>query len=1113
LDVYVGTVFDPNTQEKEYAGAAINDGLIEIPRANVTMTGKNVRQNGMIDSSTSVSLNGSVILTANYAAASNTSYDPADTAKGAIFNYQSTGTVTFGEDSVTRILPEVNSTEKVIGTALPIASKVTLQGRSIVMQPGAALLAPNATITGKAGVWFYRAPNGGASPPLSQFVYTDGQVYLDKGAFIDAAGTTDAFTPFEQNILTLQFRGAELSNSPLQRDGPLRAVDLVLDIRNKGTFNGIDWVGTPLADATGFVNLIEHTAAQLTIAGGSIDLHAGGSVVMQPGSTVDVSGGWQRYEGGIVQTSRVVSGSQILDIADATPDRVYDGIYDPHFSRTQPKWGITKSYIHPLQLSRSHFEKGYVSGADGGSIAITAPTMALDGKLAGNTTAGTRQIRDSKLKTELPAASRLSLSFESQIVSPMDASIFLATSPHPPKILFANSNEQEAADGFAADEIENPLPLRPDRQDLVVLSPDLVNKDGFGSLTINNTAGRVTIPGSVALNFEPGAPVDSTVASLEITAMNVRINGDITAPGGRLKFTVYDYSPYRLAFASTDDTVVIHTPHVNSNHGNFVLGRGAVLSTAGLIVDDRFTADHPFETPLQLDGGSVAINAFNARLVRGSVIDVSGGAAMSATNKLSFGDAGSISIAAGQDPGIPSLLGGRLTLGSTLKGYAGATGGSLSIQAPLIRIGRADSTLHALAISPDFFNRGGFASFTLTGIGSQPFGHSPFEPGGAAGSLGGMLTPVPPNRALPGLVIEPGTTIAPAVKSWIALPLESRPGDLVLNTTLLDVGLRSPVSLTFNAKSVTDNFAKQLLFRGVLTMGEGAMVSAGPLGKVSLSADNVSVLGSVFAPGGSIAIKGARSFPEVSKLDNVARTTVYIGPGSRLDASGDVVLVPDDFDRRKGTVLPGGSISVSGNIMAAAGAVLDVSGASGMLDFAPAELGLSSAISVVSGVNAPLASRFTIPARVDSDGGSITLAGMEELFVDARLVGRAGGPAALGGELAVSSGKFLVPGTFNTPADVSLIVTQSGWRIPAGFVADGESGVGSVMRDGDKVVSGRGYFAIDRFSEGGFDSLALGGVVQFDGRVDINARQKLSVADGGFIYANDAVRLTAPYVM
>ena len=62
------------------------------------------------------------------------------------------------------------------------------------------------------------------------------------------------------------------------------------------------------------------------------------------------------------------------------------------------------------------------------------------------------------------------------------------------------------------------------------------------------------------------------------------------------------------------------------------------------------------------------------------------------------------------------------------------------------------------------------------------------------------------------------------------------------------------------------------------------------------------------------------------------------------------------------------------------------------------------------------------------------------------------------------------------------------------------------------ALQGIGNVRVSSFAGGGFDALALGGNVQFEGPVDINLPGRLSVGSGGVIYANAAVSLTAPYV-
>ncbi|MEJ1972709.1 MAG: hypothetical protein WDM96_09695 [Lacunisphaera sp.] len=80
------------------------------------------------------------------------------------------------------------------------------------------------------------------------------------------------------NVISVELRGSELADSPLQRDGPLRGQTVTVDLRRHGPWDptlnngqgGYTWVGTPLGDTSGWVGLTTHTVAQLSIDGGSV---------------------------------------------------------------------------------------------------------------------------------------------------------------------------------------------------------------------------------------------------------------------------------------------------------------------------------------------------------------------------------------------------------------------------------------------------------------------------------------------------------------------------------------------------------------------------------------------------------------------------------------------------------------------------------------------------------------------------------------------------------------------------------------------------------------------------------------------------------------------------
>ncbi len=1066
-------------------GTATNSGLISAPRASTTIVGKAVNQLGVIDSTTSVSLNGRIDLLANYNATIT-----INTGKLSI-NPSASGNLTIGAGSVTRIVPEYFSDETVVGTQLALESKINGIGRTIHLGSNAQVFAPSGDVTLSAGNW--KPANG-----TFALTYDSGQIYLDAGASINVAGSVDIPASITQNILALQLLGSELADSPMQRDGVLRAVQLYLDMRKSGTFNGLSWVGTPLGNATGFLGLVQRTVGQLTTTGGSVNLTAGSSVVMQPGSVVDVSGGWVNFDSGMIHTTRVLSNGQLIDISQATPDRIYDGIYTGQFTHVSDAWDVTRTYNHPLALLGDHYESGYTQGADGGSISITAPSVALDGRLRGNTINGPLQ------RGTIPASSGLSL-----IIQGQDGSNPLSPfySPTPPNIVFQPTSNLAPAAPFAVDANGAPVPLRADRLESVVLSPDLLTSDGFGRLMVQNVDGNITVPAGITL-------LAASKGSITLAGANVTIAGNLIAPGGTLSFTAFNISPF--VAASLGGGIGGSAPPPNSGRGLFTLTESGFLSTSGLIVDDRPGADGQATRPLVLDGGTIMINAYSAWLADGTSIDASGGVAASPAGKITYGSGGSISIKAGSDPNAvtASVLGGTLHLGSSLSAYSGIRPGSLSLQAQMIQIGGLASDPNTLLLQPEFFSQGGFGSFALTGL-------------GAATAQSAQT-----NEYLPAILIAPGTLIAPEVKNYLAIPHLPGVGLLQLIPFLRPPAGRTSVALSFFTPGVTDALANELAVRGDFILGAGAQIVTGPRGSVVIAGSiadgklagggTATILGSITAPGGSISILGAATFPASSAPPDPL-PTVYIGPQSVLSAAGTVVLTPDARGVRTGSVLPGGSILIDGNIVAAEGAVLNVSGSSGLLDIHPAFLGLNAngqpmalgepLIPATSGLTSPLYNfGLFVPMRVDSDGGSITLAGAQELFTDATLLGAAGGPTALGGRLSISSGKFVPPGTLPnfTPLDVTLAVQQSGNTIPVPFQG---SAVGQAVKDQNgTILPGHGYFAVDRFAAGGFDSLTLRGTVKFDGPVTIDAARSLSIADGGVIYADSTVKLSAPYV-
>jgi hypothetical protein len=835
----------------------------------------------------------------------------------------------------------------------------------------------------------------------------------------------------------------------------------------------------------------------LTLNGGSISLQAGDSVVTSPGSLLNVSGGWLQYSGGNFSTTKLISSTgQIVDISKATPDQIYTGI---------------------LKDSPSSYEAPYISGGNGGGLSIQAASVALDGSMKGITSAGFYQLRPraSKGGSQLPSPSSLSLALQEQTVINDTARMI---SPSAPSITFSSTRSQQSVTMpvINPDGSFDPSDLS-DRKSSVVLNPSLISDDGFGSFSILNHDGAVTVPSGVTLAAGPGGSVSFDAAS-------ITVNGGIIAEGGAVNMTsrrvaysllnginiasaaVEPILDIRILSATPDHEEVaqygvpdasgnVDVLHADgsitsvassalgaSDKGNFTLGPSGSISTAGLLVDDYREASR-YTQPAVTSGGAIKIAAYSTSLRKGGVIDVSGGAMISSKGAISYGNAGSLSLSGGSDAEVKDIHNGSILLDSTLRGYAGlqATGtggtpGSLSISAPAIRLG-GGGAVGVLNLGNFFFSQGGFSSFNLTGVGMEGTGGGDF---------------------VPGISVASGAVIRPEVASYrVSLSGDSP----FLERYQAPDSLGYAPNLTLRATGLKDEalpVGSKLLIRGDLVHEAGSVIILNPRmtlpggvpnpggGTLSLSGMTVAILGKLQAPGGSIVVSGGNSYASNDPAPGQALTTVDLGPSARLITAGTVLdaVDPKGLRERFGAVLNGGSITVSGNIVARDGAILDASGTSGAFD------------------------DFSSSYRSDSSGGAITLRGGEFLYSDASLVSRAGGSSAAGGSLTVGSGRFYGPDTQPRSTDVTLAIAQSG-KVVAVVGNNSDPIIGSAPASAGGIPSGGGHLSADSFLKGGFDSATLAGNVLFNGPVALKLPGSLSIATGGVLSSESTLSLEA----
>jgi filamentous hemagglutinin family protein len=1111
LDIYVGKVSDPSIPTISVAsgssttgltGVAQNDGLISIPEGDATMVGKSVLQNGGINGTTSVSFNGRIDLLADYNTAINDNYKQ----QGQPLLYQSAGLVQTGPGSVMQILPEWSSAATVTGNSLALNSLVSIQGGSVNFGSGSFLIAPGAVATPsayseaglalpsgvnvQAGSWY---DNGSHN---LQFIQSGGQIYLGPSSVIDVSGSTDVQVSSAQNFVTIQLRGAQLAGEPLQdnKQNPIYGQNLTVDIRDSGSFNGQYWVGTPLGDATGYAALVERGVGQLTINGGSVSLQAGNSVVEAPGSQINVSGGWVQYSGGTFAVSQLINSyNQIVPVYQATPNQIY---------------------ISVVKNPASAYEAPYVSGGNGGAISIQAASVALDGSMQGQTVDGPRQLRPwpASSASALPTASSFSLGlFEQALLN----NAIISVSPYAPSITFSPASLQAEVPGFALDGNGNPLPIPAARQSSIILDPLLASQGGFGQIAINDHDGNVTIPAGSSLNLGTGG-------SLMIGAANITVDGGISTPGGSISLTSYRVSD---ALANAVNTIgiqsapfldvlqdstgaqfvqygpeagdgsvqvistsgVLSTKHYSSltpaNEGSVNLSSAARLDVSGYLTDDRF-GPGGMVIPNLTSGGIIKISGYNVVLPKGAMIDVSGGGYVSGKGSISYGNAGSIAISGGQDPEQNDMHGGSLLLGVTLNGFSGisltggGTPGSLSISAPAITLG--GTGVAGLSLSSSFFNQGGFGSFSLTGIGIGMPGDASYQP---------------------GILVSSGAVIQPEIQSEGIV--FGNNGAVEFVPSSLPAPLGQAPSLNLNAKGVFDSnlsFGQQLLVRGDLVQQAGSRIILKPGLKVSsdvasatagsllLSGMTVEELGSIVVPGGSVTIKGGSSLAS-NLLENNPYVTVDLGPASSISVEGSALYTQDPSHVRPlfGSVLPGGTVSISGNLIARPGSSIMADGVTGIFS----DIGTGGGVSTY---------------RVDSSGGTINLSGGQVLYADALISAASGGPSASGGSLSISSGNFQA----GSVSDPSLVISENSFSSPVGV-----SAVAQELPTTDAYgVSGGGHLGVASFDHGGFDSVTLAGNILFAGSspISISSTRSITAGTGGVMQSEIPVTLSAPLV-
>ncbi|WP_240648036.1 filamentous haemagglutinin family protein [Pararobbsia silviterrae] len=1049
------------------AGTLTNTGIVQAERGDINLLGSNVNQDGVVSVLTSINTPGNITISTTDEYLANT---PADVAyPGQSLEIESTtggglqagraGALIFGPQSLTAVLPDEDGETATSSGTTFTAGSVDLTAGSVWFQSGSLVEAPGSTVSVTA-----LTPTSAnvVAPPGDTLVA--GRIYVDSGAIIDVSGLANVELPMSAILLDVgTINENELADSPLLRDSFLNGLTgVVVDSTLTGvTEDGLEWVGSPILNLEGAVALMPRSIDQLLTNGGTITL-SGAQVMTATGSSLDLNGGYIHYLGGMVDTTRLVDADgAIVPIGEASAQDIYVGVAG-EFVESHPRWGVTLDWSNPL-LNGGVYESDFIVGGNAGTLNIYSTEAAvLDGSVSSQAFGGEKQVQGDTQPTggtftmgATDADGTLGLSpsntGETGLVILQNAAPQLNDLAGDPATGFSATTPLDTAalGALSSTDPNNVLAT-------TVVPVNTLNSAGFSNVSVTEAAtggtGIVVAPGT-QLVVQPGGSI-----KLDSPGAPVTVLGSLFAQGGTIAITAGG--------------------SVGAN--DLEVGSAAVISVAGQWVNND-TQAVPGSTAGDseyINGGSVSLETETAGqidLEAGSLINLASGGEVQSNGQLLMsngtvaGLGGSLSLVT--NAGLPTLYenaqsGSRTTataappapliqMDGTIDSYGFAGGGTLTLQDWGFQIGGSAAAAPSwdLVLPTSFFSQQGFGKYVLNAI---------YDTTVAAGAdvivTQKNLIPITPallQAATNADITAGGLTTVGTLDAWYR-----QPTDLVLTAGnyLVYQTQEAPSGAT-----------------GSVVVGAGATIRTDAGASVGLGSPvQVTVLGSIIAPGGSITLSAdstssTYALPgEYLESYTSSSKSVWLGADAVLDVAGVALTDPDAAPVREGIqtivpdtgkVLSGGSITISddsGYVIAQAGAVLDVSGAVASFDELQA--------------NGHYAAQ-----PVWSNAGSITIGATNGLYFDATLEAQPGASQGQGGTLTLLPEQSYVQavevaggGTaYSVPASV-ILLQQSGDLVPVGL-APGEA-ISS-------APTGVLQFAVDRLTGSGIANLVIGGDV------------------------------------
>lgn len=696
------------TVTNTYSGP--NSGIVAL-RGNITLVGYAVNQDGLLSATTSVTENGSIKLLARYnvAAASLTTYNNSQANAGNPNAYdiraQSTGTVTLAKNSTTQVIPETTDTSTITDGQVFNPSIVEVMGKTVDVQgsiiaPGGKVnlvavgsILPTVGSVGQSGNGIYQeidptlAYSSFLNPNYMPVAASDGaRVFLENGSLVDVSGST-ASVSVARDILSVQLRGSQFADAPLQKNGYLWGQTVNIDIRT----------GTPLANYSGDEAQIGRTVAERTAAGGNVLITSSGDAVMNPGAVINISGGQVNYTGAYIQTTSLISNGTVYDISNASPNLIYDGISGV-YTQTSNKWGVTKTFSTMAGGdARGRWDPGYVEGKAAGSVTVQAANAAIEGTIVAKTVSGINQRQPYADPTTLavnnymntyqmaPKGGTLTLGYNGSGVQNSTTGQYNFITNHD-VVLQANATKTTYALGDA----------------LSATAPITLDTSLFSG-NLNNlyiyTNGIADINAGTSLTLAHGG-------LLSLEGGQVNMLGAVNVAGGSVSLkTVQTTNPL---YNTSNSTYI--------NNGAVTVGGN--ISTQGTWVNDSKVFGPPDTSkPIIENGGNISLNSgATLNVSNGVILDASAGGWVDQSGNAHGGNGGNITLT--------SLILQASLDKISLNSYGVNTGkgGSLALATGDVQIGGSAATASANGaqfLPAAFFESGGFSAYNITSLGNN----------------------------------------------------------------------------------------------------------------------------------------------------------------------------------------------------------------------------------------------------------------------------------------------------------------------------------------------------------------------------------------------------------